>query len=171
MSQSNVGLPQAIVERLRSLRRVQSIEFASPWLDAIIAGHGVRLTLSSDARADVMFATALAETLEVRPLREGDLYDFFGNPELTTDDSAFDDRLLLRGKPEVRVRQLFSPDARAALLELQQLWGALELTHERLQLSALSASGASAWLRTVELIGQLIELWSAGAAPVDHPYR
>lgn len=110
--------------------------------------------------------------LEVRNLGEGDLYDFFGNPELTFGEPRFDDALLVRGDPLHEVRRLLRREVRDQLLELWASAGALIVTHEEIRAISKTARATEEHLgRVLDQVDDLARSMVRAERGATGPYR
>lgn len=92
----------------------------------------VELGDETQLRLTVSFEPPLSCELEVRTLVDDDYWEFFSNPEITFDEEAFDEALVVRGDSEYRVSQLLTPTVRDALLSLHHSVAQLRLTRDAL---------------------------------------
>lgn len=114
MSGSELRALARLAEALRAELDTEALRIehgdAAGQLVATVHGGGLRLELA--------FARALRLEIEVRRLREQDLWDLWHAPPITFDDAAFDEAFLVRGEPAESVRTLLDAETRALLLDL-----------------------------------------------------
>lgn len=116
----------SVLEQLALRLRVARSERAD---ELTFSERGATLSVrlvSEGARLRARLEVPLGFDFELRELRESDYYDFFSKPELTFDDSQFDEALLVRGEP-LPTRRLLTPELRSALVELARLATPLQI--------------------------------------------
>ncbi len=100
------------------------------------------------------FETPLAAELTIAEMTDEDLWGLWERPEITFEDPAFDDALLVRGAAHF-ARRVLDAECRAALLELRQACDHLRIDRERITAmvrgSPLSAARLGALLDLVEV--------------------
>ena len=114
----------------------------------------------ADARpatvVSLAFSPPLPAELSISEMTEEDLWGLWERPEITFEDPAFDDALLVRGAAHF-ARRVLNAECRAALLELRKACDHLRIDRERVTAMVLGPPLSSA------RVGALLDLVEAAA--------
>jgi hypothetical protein len=110
------------------------------------AGSLVATVYAGGLRLELAFARPLRLEIEVRRLREEDLWDLWHAPAITFDHAQFDETFLVRGEPADSVRALLDLETRSLFLDVNAMADELALDPRRLAVQRAELEGDLALL-------------------------
>ena len=136
-----------VEERWRRLAAERRARWEAPGRIALkLHGHTLRIeTRGAQVQLTLTWTPQLPVDLEVRNLVDEDYWEFFSNPEITFDDDAFDEAVLVRGQSPYHVAQVLTAEVRTVLLQLRSV----HLTRDYLVTSVALHTQWSDFARTV----------------------